>query len=106
MIPCFASDAICDSDALTGEFRLLLLLYRNNVQAHGPGGQGSYADPSEADPCFGKVVEGLDAVERMHKSDVEPGNFMGMKHNVAIKWIRVLPKEDSQGESHAKTEEQ
>ena len=68
---------------------------RNNVAAHGPGGQGSYDDPSEADPCFAKVIEGFDAVERMHKSDVNPGGFMRMKHYVAIQHVRVLPKADA-----------
>jgi hypothetical protein len=70
-----------------------LLLRRNNVAAHGPGGQGSYDDPSEADPCFAKVIEGFDAVDRMHKSDVNPGSFMRMKHYVAIRHVRILPKE-------------
>jgi hypothetical protein len=68
---------------------------RNNVAAHGPGGQGSYDDPSEADPCFAKVIDGFDAVERMHKSDVNPGNFMRMKHYVAIQHVRILPKDDA-----------
>ena len=65
------------------------------MAAHGPGGQGSYDDPSEADPCFAKVIEGFDAVERMHKSDVNPGNFMRMKHYVAIQHVRILPKDDA-----------
>jgi hypothetical protein len=81
-------------------------MLRNNVDSHGPGGQSSYADPAEADPCFAKVVEGLDAVERMHKSDVEPGSFMGMKHNVAIQYMRILPKEDVPGEPPKEAEEE
>ena len=39
---------------------------QGNSRNHGPGGQGSYAVKSEADPCFAKVVEGFEAVDRMH----------------------------------------
>ena len=28
----------------------------NNVENHGPGGQGQYGIPAEADPCFAKLV--------------------------------------------------
>lgn len=66
----------------------------NNVENHGPGGQGSYDDPSEADPCFAKVIEGFDAVDRMHQSKVKPGNYKRMEHFVAIKSMRILPKDE------------
>lgn len=39
----------------------------DNTQNHGPGSQGSQ---TEADSCFGKIVEGFDVVARMMK---QPG---------------------------------
>mmetsp|Transcript_20711 Transcript_20711/g.29529 ORF Transcript_20711/g.29529 Transcript_20711/m.29529 type:complete len:370 (+) Transcript_20711:95-1204(+) len=64
----------------------------NNSGNHGPGGQGDYADPQEADPCFGKVVEGFDAVDRMHKMPKEPGDYEAMERNVGIASAKILPK--------------
>jgi cyclophilin family peptidyl-prolyl cis-trans isomerase len=52
----------------------------NNIKNHGPGGQNN-----EADPCFAKIVDGFDAVERMHRSQVQPGGFKRMEHAVTIK---------------------
>ena len=62
----------------------------DNTRNHGPGGQGSYAIKSEADPCFAKVVEGFDTVDRMQKMSVEPGGYKRMKHYVAIKSVTIL----------------
>jgi hypothetical protein len=92
----YRETAACDGDPNSRSWFPSLHLCccrRNNAAAHGPGGQGSYDDPSEADPCFAKVIEGFDAVDRMHKSDVNPGSFMRMKHYVAIRHVRILPKE-------------
>ena len=70
---------------------------RDNTRAHGPGGQGSYDDPSEADPCFAKVVPGYEhVVERMHKSEVKPGAYNHMVHNIAIRHMRLLSKEEAE----------
>ena len=63
---------------------------RNNTKLHGPGGQTSYDDPTEADPCFAHVVDGFDVVDRMHKSPVEPGWYKRMAHNVAIVSMTIL----------------
>jgi cyclophilin family peptidyl-prolyl cis-trans isomerase len=38
----------------------------DNTQIHGPGGQSNNST-DEADPCFGKVVEGMDTVLDMYK---------------------------------------
>eukprot|EP00980_Cylindrotheca_fusiformis_P005221 scaffold1119_cov120-Cylindrotheca_fusiformis.AAC.1 len=65
----------------------------DNSRLHGPGGQTSYEDPSEADPCFAKVVAGFDVVDRMHLSPVKPGNYKAMVNNVAIVSMKLL-KED------------
>lgn len=66
----------------------------DNTRNHGPGGQGSYAIKSEADPCFAKVIEGFDAVDRMQKMSVEPGGYKRMKNYVAIKSVTVLGHEE------------
>lgn len=63
---------------------------QDNTRAHGPGGQGSYEDPSEADPCFAKVVQGFDVADRIHKSAVQEGSYKRMKNYVAIKQMRKI----------------
>eukprot|EP00545_Synedropsis_sp_CCMP1620_P012260 CAMPEP_0119004220 /NCGR_PEP_ID=MMETSP1176-20130426/1023_1 /TAXON_ID=265551 /ORGANISM="Synedropsis recta cf, Strain CCMP1620" /LENGTH=361 /DNA_ID=CAMNT_0006955905 /DNA_START=66 /DNA_END=1151 /DNA_ORIENTATION=+ len=62
----------------------------DNSVNHGPGGQGEYDDVGEADPCFAKVVEGEDAVWRMHGLSVKDGAYEGLVHNVAIVDMRLL----------------
>jgi cyclophilin family peptidyl-prolyl cis-trans isomerase len=62
---------------------------RDNSALHGPGGQKNYEDPTEADPCFAKVVEGFDVVDRMHISPVLPGGY-NMVNNVAITSMTIL----------------
>ena len=37
----------------------------DNTYIHGPGGQGHHLLPRDADPCFGKVVEGHDVVDAL-----------------------------------------
>jgi cyclophilin family peptidyl-prolyl cis-trans isomerase len=44
----------------------------NNTVDHGPGGQLHHTLPSDADPCFAKVVEGLDVVDELMR--------LGLKH--------------------------
>jgi cyclophilin family peptidyl-prolyl cis-trans isomerase len=63
---------------------------QDNSKIHGPGGQTSYDDPTEADPCFAKVIEGFDVVDRMHHSPVQPGGYKHMVNNVAILSMRIL----------------
>ena len=65
----------------------------DNTFNHGPGGQSSYAIASEADPCFGKVIEGFAAVDRMHKMSVQPGGYKRMNYYVAIKSAKILSSE-------------
>lgn len=68
----------------------------DNTINHGPGGQGGYEDTDEADPCFAKIVPGYEPVlDRVHRSEVQPGGYMGMKHNVAIRHMRLLPKDEA-----------
>lgn len=62
----------------------------DNTQNHGPGGQSSYEDPSEADPCFAKVVDGFDTVDRLAKMPVKEGWYKAMQKNVGIKSMKIL----------------
>lgn len=63
---------------------------------HGPGGQASYGDTADADPCFAKVVPGFEsAVQRMHKSTVQPDDYNHMEHSVAIRSIRMVSAKDA-----------
>lgn len=63
---------------------------RNNTSLHGPGGQSSYEDPTEADPCFAKVIEGFEVVDRMQLSPLKPGGYKAMTNNVAIVAMKLL----------------
>jgi len=69
---------------------LMHILFIDNTLNHGPGGQGEYAIPSEADPCFAKVIQGFEAVNRMARMPVETGSFRAMKENVGIVYARLL----------------
>jgi hypothetical protein len=71
---------------------------QDNSALHGPGGQTSYEDPTEADPCFAKVVGGFNVVDRMQKSPVEPGWYKAMVHNVAIRSMKILSKDSFEQE--------
>jgi hypothetical protein len=67
---------------------------QDNTNNHGPGGQTSYEEAAEADPCFAKVVPGFEHVaDRMHKSAVKVGGYKHMEHNVAIRYMRILSEE-------------
>jgi cyclophilin family peptidyl-prolyl cis-trans isomerase len=47
---------------------------RSNVEMHGPGGQGHHILPLDADPCFGRVIEGKDAVDDLIRLGQWEGN--------------------------------
>lgn len=57
---------------------------RDNRLLHGPGGQRNRPDPEEADPCFGRVIDGFETVNRLHKSPTVDGLQRSMEHNVAV----------------------
>lgn len=63
---------------------------QDNSKLHGPGGQGSYEDPTEADPCFGKIIDGHHIADRIHQSPVQPGGYNRMMKYVAITSMRIL----------------
>jgi cyclophilin family peptidyl-prolyl cis-trans isomerase len=61
---------------------------KDNTINHGPG--GTEDNPIEPDPCFAKVVEGFDVVDRMHRSPVKDGEFSEMQDTIAITSMRIL----------------
>jgi cyclophilin family peptidyl-prolyl cis-trans isomerase len=77
----------------------------DNSKIHGPGGQDSYEDPTEADPCFAKVISGFDVVDRMQKSDVAPGGYKRMKHYVAIVSMKRLKEKPGEKKKESSTED-
>jgi cyclophilin family peptidyl-prolyl cis-trans isomerase len=70
---------------------LFTMFILDNTRNHGPGGQQDYAMKSEADPCFAKVIDGFDAVDRMHSLSVQPGDYHRLSHYVAIKSATLIP---------------
>lgn len=63
---------------------------KDNVNLHGPGGQGSNYQDSEADPCVGKIVEGIEWVDKMHQAPIANQGFKHMVHPVAIVGMSLL----------------
>lgn len=63
---------------------------RDNSAIHGPGGQHThYSDVIlDADPCFAKIVRGFEAIERVHRGQVEGDVLL---HPVLIANMKVLP---------------
>ena len=48
---------------------------QNNTVMHGPGGQYHHDIEEQADPCFAKVIEGFEAVEKIFKeATIEEGD--------------------------------
>jgi Cyclophilin type peptidyl-prolyl cis-trans isomerase/CLD len=56
----------------------------NNSDIHGPGGQGHHVLPNDADPCFGRVVEGQDVVDALIVYGLKADNKL--KINGAHPW--------------------
>lgn len=61
---------------------------QDNTVNHGPGGQSD--DPTDADPCFAKVIYGNDIVDRMHNSPVREGAYLALETNVAIAHMKRI----------------
>jgi cyclophilin family peptidyl-prolyl cis-trans isomerase len=66
----------------------------DNSRLHGPGGQTSYEDPSEADSCFAKIVQGTEIIDRMQLGPVKPGGYKALVDNVAIISMRLLSNDE------------
>jgi len=73
---------------------------RDNTQIHGPFGQDQYEEANEADPCFGRVVEGKDVVDRLHTiptvMDETVNSPILMERLVAITAMRILSGSDNE----------
>jgi cyclophilin family peptidyl-prolyl cis-trans isomerase len=66
---------------------------RDNRELHGPGGQRNRPD-AVADPCFGRVIDGFETVNRLHQSPVMEGlQQRSMEHNVAITKMTFMTQE-------------
>lgn len=61
----------------------------NNVNNHGPGGQGHHVLDEEADPCFAKVVEGFDLVDMIFGMKTRGAQNI-MKDEVVIESVNLL----------------
>lgn len=57
-----------------------------NSRSHGPGGQGP-----EADPCFAKIVRGMEVVEAYH--DNLGDEFLDPSEYVLIKRAYIVEQE-------------
>ncbi|CAB9509135.1 expressed unknown protein [Seminavis robusta] len=44
---------------------------RDNQDVHGPGAQSHHDLPDEADPCFARIVEGVDVVDAMYRLSLQ-----------------------------------
>jgi len=64
----------------------------DNSQAHGPGGQKHHDLPSEADPCFGRIVEGLDTIERLQNLPSNRKSFHRFVEPVGIMSAQIIWK--------------
>jgi len=60
---------------------------KDNSEIHGPGGQQKYEFEFDAEPCFGRVIEGFDAIDRIHKMPVKKGHVL--KDVVGIKSAKI-----------------
>jgi len=75
---------------------------KDNTRIHGPLSQvnGKDDDEVDADPAFGKIVAGFDAVERLHAvstktggSGWEEGRFV---NTVIIRYAKILPQAEEE----------
>lgn len=62
----------------------------DNTRNHGPGGQSGYEIPSEADPCFGRVVEGFDVVQRMSTGKTDGSSYRRLIQYIEIQHIKLV----------------
>ena len=74
---------------------------RDNTVIHGPGGQANSRDMhNEADPCFGKVVEGVEILNQINEIPVDSRRGDELTYPVKIISARVMGQrrnEDSFG---------
>merc|ERR1719242_284964 len=59
----------------------------DNTENHGPGGQDHYDLYEEADPCFGRIVDGFDVLEKIFA--LPAGNYHILDVPVHIVRMRI-----------------
>lgn len=68
----------------------------DNTVAHGPGGQANSEDMhNEADPCFGRVVEGFDVLNEINAIPVDKEHRHELSYPVMIISARVMAQRNS-----------
>ena len=69
--------------------KTLLLCTTDNTHLHGPEHQKKMGH--SPDPCFGKVVKGFEAVDRLNSMETEGNRPVGlMVESVGIRKARIL----------------
>jgi cyclophilin family peptidyl-prolyl cis-trans isomerase len=63
---------------------------KDNTKIHGHDTIIAREDATNVDPCFAKVVEGFEAVDRMHRSPTKDSEHFDLKENIAIRSMRIL----------------
>lgn len=67
---------------------------QDNTKNHGPGSQQN-RNPYEADANFGKVVEGMDTVKRIHSTKAR--GWLNQKDQIKIMKMTIMVPDDSNG---------
>lgn len=62
----------------------------DNTENHGPHGQSQHSLEEEADPCFGKIVEGQEVLERIFAMEAQQSNDWLMINPVRIRRARII----------------
>jgi len=80
----------------------------DNSENHGPGGQSHHDLHEEADPCFGRLVGGMEILEELNKIPVDDKRGSLLLHSVVIMDSRVViggrPEEKERQEGNAGNE--
>lgn len=75
---------------------------KDNTRVHGPQLDLKEDDEMDADPAFGKVVAGFDAVDRMHAMPIKEGGTGWHKdsfeNDIIIRYAKILPQKPEQME--------
>ena len=72
----------------------------DNTHNHGPGSQNEDAKVlGEADPCFGRVIAGIETVRAMGALHTKPGGFGLLEQPVSIVGVRVVAHSPQTGPS-------
>ena len=72
-----------------------------NVKNHGPGGQEHHDLHEEADPCFGKIIGGMEIIDEINKIPVNYEMGQLLDQHVKIVDVRVVTEQRNPLEYHA-----